>query len=67
MAIKSHAFGRVTLTKDDAKKFSNQVTFGRPSKAAVDSLSRGKKLVKEMGQAGDISVKVSLPAKKEHA
>ncbi len=67
MAIKSHAFGRVTLTDEDAKKFSNQVTFGKPSRAAVESLVRGKKLVKEMGGAGEISIKISIPAKKELA
>ena len=41
MAIKSSAFGRVTLTESDAKKFKNQVTFGKPKKAAVESAMRG--------------------------
>ncbi len=41
MAIKSLDFGRVTLTGDDAKKFRNQVTHGRPKSVAVDNLKRG--------------------------
>ena len=29
MAINSHAFGYITLTKDDAEKFSRQASYGR--------------------------------------
>ena len=41
MAIKSHAFGRVTLTKEDAEKFARQVKFGRPNAAAKSTVKRG--------------------------
>jgi hypothetical protein len=41
MAITSDAFGRVTLTGDDAKKFKKQVTYGRPTKAAIETAKRG--------------------------
>lgn len=44
MAIKSHAFGRVTLTDDDAEKFSRQVKYGRASPAAKSSVERGSEL-----------------------
>jgi hypothetical protein len=41
MAVKSNAFGRVILTGEDAKKFKNQVTYGKPKAAAIESLARG--------------------------
>lgn len=47
MAIQSNAFGRVTLTGEDAKKFKRQVTFGRPKASAKENVERGVKLVRE--------------------
>ena len=41
MSIISPAFGRVTLTGADAKKFKAQVTHGKPKAAAVESAKRG--------------------------
>jgi hypothetical protein len=52
MAIKSHAFGRVTLTDTDAKKFEAQVTYGRPKAAAYETASRGLDLVRKMKASG---------------
>lgn len=42
MAVHSSAFGATRLTKDDARKFKQQVTFGRPKEAAVKACARGK-------------------------
>ena|ERR1035437_8594044 len=46
MSIKSHAFGGITLTDDDAKKFRNQVLYGKPKQAAQDSVKRGVQIVR---------------------
>ncbi|WP_127144920.1 hypothetical protein [Pelagibacterium montanilacus] len=52
MAIKSHAFGRVTLTEKDAKKFEAQVTYGRPKAAAHESAKRGVELARRLKDSG---------------
>ncbi len=52
MAIKSSAFGRVTLTEKDAQKFKNQVTFGKPKAAALESVKRGVKITQSMRDNG---------------
>ncbi|HEY8098561.1 MAG TPA: hypothetical protein VIE65_21050 [Methylobacter sp.] len=52
MAIKSNAFGRVTLTEKDAQKFKNQVTFGKPKAAALESVKRGVKITQSMRDNG---------------
>ncbi|SHI91975.1 hypothetical protein SAMN04488012_103316 [Palleronia salina] len=57
MAIKSHAFGRVTLTNDDAEKFSRQVKYGRPTKTAKESVARGLELTKKFKEGGKVSFK----------
>jgi hypothetical protein len=48
MSIKSHAFGRVTLTGEDAKKFRNQVTYGKPKAAAKQSVKQGVKISRKL-------------------
>jgi hypothetical protein len=58
MSIKSHAFGRVTLTGQDAKKFQDQVTYGRASAAAKETVKRGVKLVRELRESGKVVLKV---------
>jgi len=60
MSIRSHAFGRVTLTGQDAKKFRDQVRYGRPKPAAVASVKRGMKLSRSLVKKG--SVKFTLRA-----
>ena len=52
MAIESNPFGRITLTGADAKKFRNQVTYGKPKKAAVESVAQGVELSRQMQQNG---------------
>jgi hypothetical protein len=59
MSIKSHAFGRVTLTGQDAKKFKAQVTYGRPKAAAVESAKRGVEMSRAF-QANGGKVKLTL-------
>lgn len=44
MAINSTAFGRVTLTEDDAKKFERQVRYGRANEQAKASVTQGRAL-----------------------
>ena len=52
MTIESSPFGRITLTGADAKKFRDQVTYGKPRKAAVESVARGVELSRQMEQSG---------------
>lgn len=61
MSIKSHAFGRVTLTGADAVKFKNQVTYGRPKAAAKESVARGVALSEALSRDGVISLKLKRP------
>jgi hypothetical protein len=59
MSIKSDAFGSVTLSGKDAKKFEDQVTYGKPKAAAFDSIEKGVELSRKLQQAGgDISVPI---------
>lgn len=59
MAIRSNAFGRVTLTENDAKKFERQVTYGKPKSEAQESLKRGVKLAQSLrDNGGKIEIKL---------
>lgn len=58
MSIISHAFGRIELTGADAKKFRNQVTYGRPNKAAKTAVQEGVKLSRELAEKGSLSLKL---------
>ncbi len=64
MSIKSHAFGRVTLTGKDAEKFEAQVRHGRAKPAAIESAKRGSRMVRQLQEeGGSVTVKL-LPAKR---
>lgn len=63
MTIKS-SFGSVVLTNEDARKFQNQVIYGKPKAAAVEAVPRAKKLAEEMAENGHIVIKgQSMPHK----
>jgi len=57
MAIKSHAFGRVTLTKEDAAKFARQVKFGRSSASAKSTVERGAAMNTIFKSSGKVVVR----------
>ncbi len=61
MSIQPSAFGRVTLTKQDAKKFKNQVSYGRISSTATETVSRGVDLSRELRKSGRVTVKIGDP------
>ncbi len=61
MAIQSHAFGRVTLTEEDAKKFKRQVTYGKPKAAAVETVQSGVAMSRQFKENGG---QVSLTLKR---
>jgi hypothetical protein len=65
MAIRSHAFGRVTLTDEDAAKFDRQVRYGRASAAAKESVKRGLDMNEAFRRDGKVifTVKKSPKAK----
>ena len=52
MAIRSHAFGGVTLTDKDAVKFENQVRYGKPKPAAAANVKKGIELLRQMQSNG---------------
>lgn len=58
MSITSNAFGRVTLTDEDAKKFRDQVSYGKPKQAAKDSVQRGMEMVKSFQSTGKVTIKL---------
>lgn len=62
MSIKSTAFGRVVLTDADAKKFVDQVTYGKPKKAAKESVARGVLLSRQLRENGSFVFKIGKPA-----
>ncbi len=62
MSIKSNAFGRVELTGADAKKFRNQVTYGRVKPAAKAAVARGVALSQSLKEAGSLRLKLKIPA-----
>ena len=61
MSIQSHAFGRVTLTGEDAKKFKNQVKYGKPKKAAIESIKRGVVLSRKLEKNGRVVLVIKQP------
>lgn len=65
MSIHSSAFGSVILTGKDAEKFVNQVRYGRPKKAASETIQRGSELAKELLSSGKVTL--TLEPKKSHA
>jgi hypothetical protein len=58
MAIQSRAFGGVTLSGGDAKKFTAQVRYGKPRAAAVEGVREGIQLARSMNSEGKVSVKL---------
>lgn len=61
MSIKSHAFGRVTLTDEDAVKFKNQVVYGKPRSTAVESVKRGIRLSRQYKERGKVELVLKSP------
>lgn len=63
MSIHSDAFGRVTLTNDDARKFEKQIRYGRPNQAAKDAVKKGSDAVKEYQRNGVVRISLKNKAK----
>lgn len=61
MSIRSDSFGRVALSGQDAKKFKNQVVYGRPKKAAKDTVANGLKLSNRLQRRGKLRLRVAIP------
>jgi len=56
MAVISSAFGQVKLTDDDAKKFKNQVTYGKPKVSAKKTAADGQRLFTEFQKQGKVRI-----------
>lgn len=63
MAVISSAFGQVKLTDTDAKKFKNQVTYGKPKASAQDTVARGQQLFNELQTTGKVKLTLKALAK----
>lgn len=61
MSIKSNAFGHVKLTKDDAKKFRNQVLYSRASATATETVERGVELSRKFHETGVVIIEAKEP------
>ena len=59
MGIKSNSFGGVVLTGADAKKFRQQITYGKPKAAASKSVKWGEELSRKFHKGGG-SVKLTV-------
>lgn len=57
MSVITSTFGGVRLSGDDAKKFRQQVDYGRPKKAAKVAYARGSKLAEKFAQQGYVVLK----------
>jgi hypothetical protein len=62
MSIKSSTFGRVELSGEDAKKFRNQVTYGRAKPAAKAAVARGVLLSRSLKEKGSVRLKLKVSA-----
>jgi len=56
MSVKSSVFGAVHLTGHDAKKFKQQVKYGRPKQAAKTALANGKALLGNKDSHGHVVI-----------
>lgn len=62
MSIESNAFGRIRLTGKDAKKFRNQITYGRATPAAKEAVARGILLAATLKKNGSVRLKIKTSA-----
>ena len=51
------------MSGEEAEKFSRQVKYGRPKKAAVESAKRGKVMLKEFSTTGRVIIKATANLK----
>ena len=58
MTVQSSTFGGVTLTGDDAKKFVNQITYGRPRREAAAAVARGVEMMESLSRNGKVSFRL---------
>lgn len=56
MAVLSNTFGGLHLSGTDAKKFRDQVKFGRANDAAKASALKGRSLAKSLAENGQVKV-----------
>ncbi len=63
MGVKSTTFGGVRLSGQDADKFQNQVTYGRPKKSAKEAAARGRVMLDEYKAKGFVVVTASPKTK----
>lgn len=62
MAINSTSFGGVELSGEDARKFKNQVRYGKPKAAAADTVRDGVALAQELRKHGKVTIRLTRKA-----
>lgn len=58
MSVQTTTFGSVRLSGEEAKKFKNQVAYGRPKKAAKITFASGERLAKQFNKAGSVTLRI---------
>jgi len=58
MSVQTNTFGALRLTGKDARKFENQLRYGRPKQAAQDAAARGKVMLAKFKRDGHVVVRV---------
>ena len=56
MAVHSNTFGGLRLTGEEAKKFRNQVKYGRSNAAAKATAKRGRGLADDLLRDGFVKI-----------
>jgi hypothetical protein len=63
MSIQTSTFGALRLSGEDARKFKNQLRYGRPKEAAKGAAARGKVMMAQFQKKGYVLVRAAKKAK----
>jgi len=63
MSVETSTFGALRLSGEDARKFKNQMRYGRPKKAAKAAAARGKGMMAQFRKKGYVVVRAAKKAK----
>ena len=58
MSVRTSVFGSVRLTNEDAEKFRQQVTYGRPKASAIKAAANGARMIREFDKKGFVKITV---------
>ena len=58
MAVHSNFLGSVTVSGDEAKALTRRLSYGRVTRAAVESAQNGRKLATSFAKRGSVVIKL---------